>query len=86
MDEGARYSRHPCPSKRALTGVAVVASSKNDIYRCVAIGIAQLLAVLLGTVYVVAIRTGETFPRDSPKHLGWNFLGYWVCFLQYWGM
>lgn len=62
-----------------LASVAVLASSKNDIYRRVAIGIAQLL----GTVYVVAISKRETLSRDSPKHLGWNFLGYWVCFLQY---
>lgn len=62
-----------------LASVAVLASSRNDIYRRVAIRITQLL----GTVYVVAISKWETLSRDSPKQLGWNFLGHWVCFLQY---
>lgn len=46
----------------------VAASSKSDIYRCVATGTAQLLAVLLGLVHMVAVGTCGTLPRDSPKH------------------
>lgn len=54
-----------CPAN-----VAVVVSSKSDIYREVATGIAQLLAVLLDIIYVVAVSTRETLSRDAPKHLG----------------
>ena len=33
------------------------------------------VAVLLGKLYVVAVSTCETLPRDSPEHLGGNLWG-----------
>lgn len=55
-----------CPVEtQYLANVAVVVSSQSDTYRRMAIGLAQLLAVLLGIPYVVAISTCETPPRDS---------------------
>lgn len=48
-----------------LAYVAVVASSKSDTYRHMAIRIAQLLAVLLGIIH--AISTCETLPRIPPN-------------------
>lgn len=57
-----------CPVEtQYLANVAVVASSQSDTYRRMAIGIAQLLALLRGIFYVVAISTCETPPWDSPN-------------------